>query len=74
MEVLRTRFVLLPGGRAPSAAAGRPRAAGTLRVIEGGHTAELELVLAEAIDAARQMRQEIERRIASALEAFEDRG
>jgi len=74
MEAPRTRFVLLAGGKAPDAPAGRPRARGTLRVIEGGRPAELELALAEAIEAARQMRLEIERRIASALDAFEDRG
>jgi hypothetical protein len=45
-----------------------------LRLIEGGRATELEQALAEAIDAARQMRLEIERRIASALEAFGDRG
>ncbi len=74
MEASRTRFVLLAGGRSADAPAGRPRAKGTLRVIEGGRTAELELALAEAIEAARQMRLEIERRIATALDAFEDRG
>ena len=74
MEAPRTRFVLLDGGKAPGAPAGRPRARGTLRVIEGGRTAELAQALAEAIEAARQMRLEIERRIASALDAFEDRG
>ena len=74
MEASRNRFVLLAGGRAPGAPAGSPRARGPLRVIEGGRTAELQLALAEAIEAARQMRLEIERRIASALDAFEDRG
>jgi hypothetical protein len=59
-------------GKAPGAPAGRPRARGTLRVIDGGRATDL--ALAEAIEAARQMRLEIERRIASALEAFEDRG
>jgi hypothetical protein len=74
MEGPRTCFVLLHGGKAPGAPAGRPRARGTLRVIEGGRPAELESALAEAIEAARQMRLEIERRIASALDAFEHRG
>ena len=74
MDAPRTRFVLLTGGKAPGAPASRPRAKGTLRVIEGGRPEELESALAEAIEAARQMRLEIERRIASALDAFEDRG
>ena len=66
--------MLVAGGRAPGAPAGRPRARGALRVIEGGRSAELAFALAEAIEAARQMRLEIEQRIASALDAFEDRG
>ncbi len=66
--------MLLAGGKAPGAPAGSPRARGTLRVIEGGRTAELEVALADAIEAARQMRLDIERRIATALDAFEDRG
>jgi hypothetical protein len=74
MEASRTRFVLLVGGKAPGAPSGRPRAKGALRLIEGGRPEELESALAEAIEAARQMRLEIQRRIASALEAFEDRG
>ncbi len=74
MEAPRIRLVVLAGGKAPGAPAGRPRARGTLRVVEGGRPAELESALAEAIEAARQMRLEIERRIARALEAFEDRG
>ncbi|HEX9290573.1 MAG TPA: hypothetical protein VF904_13700 [Anaeromyxobacteraceae bacterium] len=74
MEAPRPRFTLLPGGRPRGAPIGRPLAREALRVIEGGHTAELEEALAEAVEAARQMRLEIERRIARALEAFEDRG
>ncbi len=74
MEAPRTRLVLLPGGRASAAPAGHPRARGALRLIEGARATELEQALAEAIDAARQMRLEIERRIASALEAFGERG
>ena len=66
--------MLLAGGKASGAPAGRPRARGKLRIIEGGRPAELESALAEAIEAARQMRLEIERRIASALDAFEKRG
>jgi hypothetical protein len=45
-----------------------------LRLIPGGGAEELPSALAEAVEAARQMRLEIERRIARALEAFEDRG
>ena len=74
MEAPRTRLLLLPGGRASVAPAGHPRARGALRLVGGTRATELEQALAEAIDAARQMRLEIEQRIASALEAFGDRG
>jgi hypothetical protein len=74
MEGPRPRLTLLPGGRPRGAPVGRPLARSALRVIDGGHPAELEEALAEAVEAARQMRLEIERRIARALEAFEDRG
>ena len=74
MEVPRPRLVLLPGGKARHAPAARRLARGALRVIDGGYAAELEDALAEAVEAARQMRLEIEQRIARALDAFEDRG
>ena len=74
MEGSRPRLVLLPGGKATDAPAAPPLARGALRVVHGNDAAELEEALAEAVEAARQMRLEIERRIARALEAFEDRG
>lgn len=78
MEAPRPRFVLLAGGKAPGLPASRPRARGALRVIQGGlpggRPAEQERALLEAIEAAHQMRLENERRIASALDTFEDRG
>ena len=67
-------FTLLPGGKPASSSPGTPLARGTLRLIPGGAREELPGALAEAVEAARQMRLEIERRIARALEAFEDRG
>ncbi len=66
--------MLLRGGRADDAPPARPKAEGTLRVVHAPSAAELEDALQEAVEAARQMRLEIERRIARALEAFEDRG
>jgi hypothetical protein len=74
MEASRPRLVLVPGGKAPDAPAAPSRARGALRVLPGGPTPEVAEALAEAVEAARQMRLEIERRIARALEAFEDRG
>jgi hypothetical protein len=74
MEAPRHHLTLLPGGRPAGAPARRSTACPALRVIEGDYGTELESALAEAVEAARQMRLEIERRIARALEAFEDRG
>jgi hypothetical protein len=74
MEGPRPRLVLLPGGKALDEPEAPPLGRGALRVVRGGDAAELEEALAEAVEAARQMRLEIERRIARALEAFEDRG
>jgi len=66
----RPHLVLLAGGGSN----GRPRARPALRLIEGGAALELEEALADAVAAARQMRSEIERRIAKALDAFDDSG
>jgi hypothetical protein len=66
----RPTLTLIPGGRPPQAP-DRPAQRGRLRVVEG-QAAELEEALVEAVEAARQMRLEIERRIARALAAFED--
>ncbi|MFL5261512.1 MAG: hypothetical protein ACJ79L_03775 [Anaeromyxobacteraceae bacterium] len=74
MEASRPRLVLVPGGKAPQAPTTPSRARGALRVLPGGPSPEVAEALAEAVEAARQMRLEIERRIARALEAFEDRG
>jgi hypothetical protein len=74
MEASRPRLVLMPGGKAEDAPDAPSRARGALRLLAGGPTAEVQEALAEAVEAARQMRLEIERRIARALEAFEDRG
>jgi hypothetical protein len=74
MDFPRRRLTIVRGGRQDGPGATAPRARAQLRVVHGGQTAELEQALAEAVDAARQMRLEIERRIAAALEAFEDRG
>jgi len=71
MEAQRPRLVVLPGGRAAGAPDVHPPGRGALRLVRGEYATELEEALAEAVEAARQMRLEIERRIARALEAFE---
>ncbi len=71
---LRAQLVLLRGGKPAASSPGTTLARGTLRLVPGGAPDELQKALAEAVEAARQMRLEIERRIARALEAFEDRG
>ncbi len=72
MDAPRPPLVLLPGGR--PAAAPDHRSHANLRVHSGGEAADLEEALAEAVETARLMRLEIERRIARALDAFQDRG
>ena len=73
MALARPRLEVLPGGRADGAPS-RPRlATSQLEVIAGGAAAELERALAEAVEAAREMRLEIERRIARELERFDHR-
>jgi hypothetical protein len=73
MEAPRRHLVLLPGGRESTAPDGPAEGRPGLRVVRGDYANELETALADAVEAARQMRLEIERRIARALEAFEDR-
>jgi hypothetical protein len=73
MEAPRRHLTLLPGGKESAAPDGPPEARPGLRLVSGDHTKELETALADAVETARQMRLEIERRIARALEAFEDR-
>jgi hypothetical protein len=68
----RPTLVLIPGGR-PSRAPFRPLARGRLRLLQGGEAMKLEEALVEAVEAARQMRLEIERRIARALAALDER-
>jgi hypothetical protein len=62
-------LVLLQGGRSeedPAAGRSRPREA--LRVIPGGPAGDLQAAIEETVQEARKMRQEIEARIAKALE------
>jgi hypothetical protein len=68
MEDAPRHLVLLPGGLGADAASeGRlPREA--LRVIPGGPAGDLQAAIEETVQAARKMRQEIEERIARALE------
>ena len=72
MDAPRPALLLLPGGR-PAAAPDRKSRA-RLLLCGGGAAVELEEALADAVVAARLMRQEIERRIARALDAFQDQG
>ncbi len=72
MAASRPPLVLLPGGR--SATAPDRRSLARLHLHGGGEAADLEEALAEAVETARLMRLEIERRIARALDAFQDRG
>jgi hypothetical protein len=74
MEGVRNRFRVLPGGRPTGAPRRSLNRVPALRVIDGGAGADVERALAEAVEAARQMRLEIEQRIARELEAFPDRG
>lgn len=67
----RPHLSLLQGGRtgegpAPLARPPLPREA--LRVIPGGEAGDLQAAIEETVQAARQMRREIEERIARALE------
>ena len=72
MDASRSPLILLPGGR--SATAPDRRSLAQLRLLGAGEAADLEEALAEAVETARLMRVEIERRIARALDAFQDRG
>jgi hypothetical protein len=70
MEDAPRYLVLLQGGRKEADGTGEverlPRDA--LRVIPGGPAGDLQAALEETVLAARKMRQEIEERIARALE------
>ncbi len=72
MDASRPSLVLLPGGR-PATAPDR-RSLARLHLYSAVEAADLEEALAEAVETARLMRLEIERRIARALDAFQDRG
>jgi hypothetical protein len=69
----RRSFVVLSGGRPAGAPSRRPRRS-TLRVVHRTAPPEVERGLAEAVDAAREIREERERRIARALDRPDDRG
>ncbi len=66
--------VVLRGGRPPGAPPRRRLGRGALRVVPGGLTPEVEQALAAAVETAREMRREIEQRIARALETFDGKG
>lgn len=70
MDAPRTQLVLLQGGRKDEEgqAGGAPLPREALRVIEGGPAGDLQAALEETVQAARRMREEIEARIAKALE------
>jgi hypothetical protein len=67
----RFRPVIIAGGRPAGAPPRRRLPRSALRVVRGGVTPEVERALADAVAAAREMRQEIERRIARALDGFD---
>ncbi|ACG72241.1 conserved hypothetical protein [Anaeromyxobacter sp. K] len=65
----RPRLELLRGGRAGAEPDGPPRLSReALRVIPGGPAGDLQAAIEETVQAARQMRREIEERIARALD------
>lgn len=72
MDAPRPALLLLRGGRPATAPDHKSRA--RLSVCEAGAPDDLEEALADAVETARLMRQEIERRIARALDAFQDQG
>ena len=69
-DVPRSRLCLLHGGRRDSdPRPQRPRLPReALRVIPGGEAGDLQAAIEETVQAARQMRREIEERIARELE------
>jgi hypothetical protein len=66
----RVRLVVLRGGRADGDGGAVERAIGRedLRVIPGGPAGDVHAAIEETVLAARQMRREIEERIARALD------
>jgi hypothetical protein len=69
-DVPRSHLSLLQGGRTPAdRGPQRPRLPReALRVIPGGEAGDLQAAIEETVQAARQMRREIEERIARALD------
>jgi hypothetical protein len=69
-DVPRSHLCLLHGGRTESdPGPHRPRLPReAFRVIPGGEAGDLQAAIEETVQAARQMRREIEERIARALE------
>jgi hypothetical protein len=70
MDDAPRQLVLLQGGRKEGDEAGPDERAprGSLRVIPGGPAGDVQAAIEETVLAARKMRQEIEERIARALE------
>jgi hypothetical protein len=65
----KVQLVLLQGGRTETdPAVGRSLPREALRVIPGGPAGDLQAAIEETVQEARKMRQEIEARIAKALE------
>lgn len=68
-DTSRPHLSLLQGGWTAGGAPQRPRLPReALRVIPGGEAGDLQAAIEETVQAARQMRREIEERIARALE------
>jgi hypothetical protein len=69
-EAPRTHLVVLQGGRTGAEPRGAEPALtrDAVRVIPGGPAGEVQAAIEETVLAARKMRQEIEARIAHALE------
>ena len=68
-ETSRPHLSLLQGGWTAAGGPQRPRLPReALRVIPGGEAGDLQAAIEETVQAARQMRREIEERIARALE------
>lgn len=67
----RFRPVVLPGGRPAGAPTRRRLSRSSLRVLPGGVPPEVERALADAVAAARDLRREVEQRLARALEGMD---
>ncbi len=68
MDDAPKHLVLLQGGRKGADAPGSPLPRDAFRVIPGGPAGDLQAAIEETVLAARKMRQEIEERIARALD------